>query len=117
MFLSSGSDDKLKAIELIINDVFEVCKKSEMLKSYMEQFFYLEILESAKKTVRLMEEQAPTKILEYFNTEEKMLIYLNPFLLHSMTSVYLKHGTDILLKSSSIIPILVNLHLAYAIYF
>ena len=62
-----------------------------------------------------MQEVAPTKTVDYFNTEERALVYLNPYLLKFMTSLFLKE-TSILLSHPLYLPNLFNIHLSMAIY-
>lgn len=55
--------------------------------------------------------------MDYFNTEEHILIHLNPYLLKFMSKIYFKYLGDVVLERTSFIPNLFNIHLGMALYF
>lgn len=56
-------------------------------------------------------------MLEYFNTEERTLVLLNPYILKFMTSIYITHFPKLLLENSVNLANLFNLHLGMILYF
>jgi hypothetical protein len=115
--LTSGSKDKLKSLKKILDKVFEVCGSKEEYKTFVKNFFYFDIIDSGIKTIKQFLESAPSKVLDYFNTEEKILNYLNPYLLIFSTKTYLKHLSKLVLEKQQFIPNLFNLHLSMALFF
>ncbi len=115
--LSSGSKDKMKEIKQNIKKVFAVCESEAEFSLYIKNFFFYEIIQAGKTTIKAFQETAPTRVMDYFNTEERILVNLNPYLLIFMTKIYIKYCGDIVLERTSFIPNLFNIHLGMAIYF
>lgn len=63
-----------------------------------------------------MQELSPKSVLEYFNTEERILVNLNPYLLKFMSSIYSAFGKQYLFEKSNYLPNLFTAHLGMAIF-
>ncbi len=72
--LSSGSKDKLKAFQTMLRKLLVECAAHESdYGDFLKNFFYYDIIESGINTIKEFQETAPGKVLDYFNTEEKIL--------------------------------------------
>lgn len=59
LYLSSGNNESVKSLKTIIDKIFDVCAQKEEFTSFVREFFYLEIIESGKKTIQGFQETAP----------------------------------------------------------
>ena len=75
-----------------------------------------DIIEAGAKTVRFMQQTTVKSVMSFFNTEENVLLYLNPYLLKFVMTLYMKHASDQLLSQVNNLPNLFNIKLAFALY-
>lgn len=115
--LTSGSKDKLKSLKVILEKVFKECGENPIYAGFIEDFFQFDIIEAGVKTVQAFLEKAPGKVLDYFNTEDKILKHLNPYLMIFSTKTFLKHLSSKVLENPKYIPNIFNLHLSMALFF
>lgn len=80
--------ESLKTLNTILKKVFEICSKDAQYDQFLKNFLVNEVIDSSIKTVKLMVKEAPKSVLDYFNTEEKTLVYMNPFLFNFLIKTY-----------------------------
>lgn len=58
-----------------------------------------------------MQTKNPLNVSAFFNSEERILVCLNPYMLKFFVSIYMKHGAAILKEKVTHIPNLFNIAL------
>ena len=75
------------------------------------------MLEGGINTFKEFKKEKPGKVVQYFQSEDRAVNQLNPYLLSFFISYLLKKDEQVLLSISNCIPNLINIHLAMIIYF
>jgi hypothetical protein len=99
-----------------MKQVFDFCSKSAKLKSYVKKFL-IQVLEGGIRLFKEFKNEKPKKFVQHFQSEERAVDGLNPFLLSFFTSYLVKTDSQELLNISYCIPNLLNLHFGMIIYF
>lgn len=96
--LTSGVKEQQKTLNEIIQKVFEICTKDAQYDQFLKNFLLNDILDSSIKTVKAILENAPKTVLDYFSTEEKTLLQMNPYLFNFLIKMYFTYGEDYILE-------------------
>ena len=107
----------MKQFKQLIGKVVQECEKGqgEGYERFLRDLLRWDVIESGLVTVKNMWEKGARLVKDYFNTEEKTIQELNPYLLTFLLKQYQRHCPARLLSRSSYLPALFNLHLHMAL--
>ena len=97
-----------------MRDIFQFCSKSD--NGFIWEFLH-KLLEEGIENIKSFKGNAPKKFVEYFESQERALKGVNPYLLRFVTSYFIKNVDTQLLEIKNCVPNLFNLHYCMIVYF
>lgn len=95
---STGQKGILKDLKNHLRRLFKFCASSPDYASFMIQFIADDIIRSGISTIEKIAKEKATDVKKYFDTEEKNLVDLNPYLLKFMTTILIEMKPKFLLE-------------------
>lgn len=109
-----GQKNQYQQVKQKMRDIFEFCSKSD--NGFIKEFLH-KLLKEGIQNIKDFKGNPPRNFTEYYESQERALKGVNPYLFRFVTSYFIKNGEAELLEIKNCVPNLFNLHYCMIVYF